>query len=58
MGNIRIDLSYSSVNTRTKFELNFVLSKLLHPTAKEIIKRILHECSCFIELIKRVGEKR
>ena len=22
------------------------------------IKRILHECSCFIEFIKRVGEKR
>ena len=38
MGNIRIDLSYSSVNTRTKFELNFVLSKLLQPTAKEIIQ--------------------
>ena len=25
---------------------------------KEDIKRILHECSCFIEFIKRVGEKR
>ena len=23
-----------------------------------VIKRILHECSCFIEFIKRVGEKR
>ena len=22
------------------------------------IKRISHECSCFIEFIKRVGEKR
>ena len=22
------------------------------------IERILHECSCFIEFIKRVGEKR
>ena len=22
------------------------------------IKKILHECSCFIEFIKRVGEKR
>ena len=21
-------------------------------------KKILHECSCFIEIIKRVGEKR
>ena len=23
-----------------------------------LIKRIVHECSCFIEFIKRVGEKR
>ena len=23
-----------------------------------IIQRILHECSCFIEFVKRVGEKR
>ena len=23
-----------------------------------VIFRILHECSCFIEFIKRVGEKR
>ena len=22
------------------------------------IKRILHKCSCFIEFIKRIGEKR
>ena len=23
-----------------------------------VIQRILHECSCFIEFIERVGEKR
>ena len=31
----------------------------IHPAELQLNKkRILHECSCFIEFIKRIGEKR
>ena len=34
------------------------LVDLDHLALSEVKQRILHECSCFIEFIKRVGEKR
>ena len=57
MGPVARKPEYFCMQT-TKAQTNLRIRPYQSLSGSFSIKRILHECSCFIEFIKRVGKKR